>query len=104
MPLASNAPFDPTTSPCTCEGWSDQNGKPHEMCVCAKGAGGAERVLRFVMHVDGRLSSAQREWCLTEIDSVEGHRRADHEHDTDGELAHATIDAWTDYCRDKGLM
>lgn len=101
--MTSNAPFDPTSSPCTCEGWSDQDGKPHEMCACAK-AGGAERVLRFVMAADGRLSSGQRDWCLSEIDQIEGWKRADHEKDSDADLARATIDAWTDYCRDKGLM
>jgi hypothetical protein len=43
-------------------------------------------------------------WCLKEIDSVEGHSDDDHLKDTDAELARGVINAWTDYCRDKGLI
>lgn len=97
MLAGNNSPFDPAAVPCTCEG------EPNPNCICAA-AGGAEKVLRFVMAVDGVLSPAQREWCLCEISQVEGHTRADHESDSCADLARATLEAWTDYCRDKGLM
>lgn len=99
----TNSLFNALAVPCTCEGWSDESG----MCACANGRGeaaGAEKVLRFVMSVDGNLTPEQREFCLREIDKVEGHSRVDHEADSAPELAHATIDAWIDYCRDKGLL
>lgn len=104
MPVAKNAPFEASSVPCTCEGFCDKpDGSPSDHCLCAR-AGGAERVLRFVMETDGRLAPAQREWCLAEIDSIEGFRRQDYEASTDAEIASATIDAWIDYCRDKGML
>lgn len=72
--------------------------------MAPQSATGAEKVLRYVMAVDGNLTPQQREYCLTEIDRVEGHSRKDHEDDSHADLARATIDAWTDYCRDKGLL
>lgn len=93
----SNTLFNPLSVPCTCEGL------PEQMCVCAA-AGGAEKCLRYVMAVDGVLSTEQREWCLNEIDHIEGHSRADHEADSHADLARATLDAWTDYARDQGLL
>lgn len=50
------------------------------------------------------MTPAQREWCLQEIDGVEGYKRADYEPLTDAELARGVLDAWRDYCRDKGLL
>lgn len=50
------------------------------------------------------MTPEQREYCLSEIGQVEGHKRSDHETDSDGELAGAVIEAWTDYARDKGLL
>lgn len=97
--MPANTPFNALAVPCTCEGWSDESG----MCLCAQ-PNGAEKVLRFVMNVDGHLTPEQREYCLSEINQVEGHSRADHEKDSDTDLARATIDAWADYCRDKGLL
>lgn len=92
-----NALFNPLSVPCTCEGL------PENACVCGAGSG-AEKCLRYVMAVDGVLTPEQREFCLAEIDKVEGHSRAEHEQDSHAELARATLDAWTDYCRDKGLL
>lgn len=103
MSVATNAPFDPSAVPCTCEGFPDKDGKPSDACLCAQ-AGGAERVLRYVMEVDGRLSPGQREWCLSEIDGIEGFKRADYEKSSDADVARTTIDAWLDYCRDKGML
>lgn len=97
MPVATNAPFDPSLVPCTCEG------EPNPSCLCAQ-AGGAEKVLRYVMSVEGKLSPAQREWCLSEIDGVEGFKRADYDGASDADVARGTIDAWLDYCRDKGIL
>jgi len=94
-----NTPFDPLSVPCTCEGVGDERA----YCPCSQ-AGGAERVLRFVMAVDGRLDAQQREYCLAEIDKVEGHSRKDFEGASDADIARGTIEAWMDYCHDKGLL
>lgn len=70
-------------------------------CVCTE----TERQLRAFtagMPSMGQMTPAQREWCLSEIDSVEGWSRAEHEHDADHELARNVLNAWRDYCRDKG--
>lgn len=80
--------------PCQCTGSGyvdDETG-----CIC----GNTERVLR----AGAGLTAAQREWCLQEIDRVEGHSRKDHEGETDAELGQAVLSAWVDYCRDKGMM
>jgi hypothetical protein len=73
-------------------------------CVCPA----QERALRGWMRSDPMLpsmSEVQREWCLREIDQVEGHYRVDYEGiSSDEELARGVLNAWTDYCRDKGLM
>lgn len=49
------------------------------------------------------MTPEQREWCLSEIDQVEGYERADHEASSDEALADAVLAAWTDFCRDKGM-
>jgi hypothetical protein len=72
-------------------------------CVC----GMTERALRWWMsphHTWMPMTPEQREWCLAEIDSVEGYRRADYEDVPDSQLARGVLDAWRDYCRDKGLL
>lgn len=65
-----------------------------------------ERALRGWQ--DGRMAAPmtpdQRETCLAEIERVEGYSRGDHERDIDKELARTVLTAWTDYCRDKGLL
>jgi hypothetical protein len=50
------------------------------------------------------MTAQQREFCLAEIASVEGHSRADYETATDADLAAETLSAWVDFCRDKGLL
>lgn len=50
------------------------------------------------------MTDNQREWCLREIDQVEGFRRREHECDSDQDLARTVLDAWLDYCWDKGLI
>jgi hypothetical protein len=92
-----NTLFNSLLVPCVCEGLPDSH------CTCAQ-AGGAEKVLRFVIEVDGRLSDEQREWCFSEIDRVEGYSRKEFEGQSDAVIAHGVLNAWTDYCRDKGLM
>lgn len=49
------------------------------------------------------MTSEQREWCLGEIDNVEGFTRESFVAASDADLARGVIDAWLDYCRDKGL-
>jgi hypothetical protein len=69
-------------------------------CVCPD----AERALRAIARGDYELTDDAREWCLTEIDRVEGHSRVDHDGDADRHVANGVLSAWTDYCRDKGLL
>ena len=73
-------------------------------CICPT----EERALRGWMRGDPYIrdmSEDQREWCLREIERVEGHYREDHEGiSNDAELARGVLNAWTDYCRDKGLL
>jgi hypothetical protein len=74
-----------------------------EGCIC----GTDERVLRGYIGGVSTLqpmTQPQREWCLHEIHSVEGYDREEHESDSDSDLARTVLDAWTDYCRDKGIM
>lgn len=72
-----------------------------ECCVCPD----TERALRRVI-ADGsiKLDAEQREWCLREIDKVEGHGRNDYVGADDSTVAAGVLNAWVDYCRDKGLM
>lgn len=72
-------------------------------CVCGK----EERVLRGYVRQYPKLepmNTEQREWCLSEIDSIEGYDRKDCENYTDSDLANTVLAAWMDYCRDKGLF
>lgn len=72
-------------------------------CVCSKD----ERVLRGYMRNLADIhpmTAKQREWCLDQIDGVEGYRREDYETVSDALLANGVLDAWMDYCRDKGLL
>lgn len=68
-------------------------------CLCPL----RERYLRHVMARKQTLTPEQREWCKAEILQVEGYSQEDTEHD-DGNLAHTVLRAWTDFCRDKGLL
>ena len=72
------------------------------MAVCY----GAEMALRHYTYeiTLPPMTPEQREWCLEEIASVEGYRRAEFEDATDKELANGVMAAWADYCRDKGMM
>lgn len=91
------SPFDSVTvSTCCYEG-------DEIRCQC----GPAERVLRA--YIDGgiglpEMTQQQRDWCLSEIDSVEGYDRKDHETEADPQLARSVLSAWTDFCRDKGML
>lgn len=72
-------------------------------CICPA----QERVLRGYIRNDSNLpvmTPAQREWCLEEIDSVEGYDRKEYEPYSDADLASTVLHAWTDFCRDKGLL
>jgi len=50
------------------------------------------------------MTIEQRAYILDEIGSIEGYDRKDYESATDAEIAQAVLRAWTDYCRDKGLL
>lgn len=65
-----------------------------------------ERALRGWIRGEHKepMTAEQREWCLGQIERVEGYKRTDYEASADADLAHAVLDAWTDFCRDKGLL
>ena len=69
-------------------------------CAC----GPQERVMRAVVRGDAQLTPEQREWCLGEITKVEGYDHADYLSDNDVSVARGVLNAWTDFCRDKGLL
>lgn len=72
-------------------------------CVCPT----EEKALRGWMRSDAAMpamTTEQREYCLQEIGRVEGYDRSEWEDSTDKDLARGVISAWTDYCRDKGLL
>lgn len=76
---------------------------PGEPCVC----GIEERALRgWVRRAPDMLpmNDMQRGWCLNEIGRVEGYEAADYEALDDADLARGVLSAWTDFCRDKGLL
>lgn len=83
--------------PCQCFPDADD-----ESCVC----GDSERVLRgwICKAIVAPMTPEQREWALNEIASVEGYDRKHYEGLPDAELARGVLSAWTDYCRDKGLL
>lgn len=83
---------------CAC--WEPQDYEDGIGCAC----GDSERVLRAIQRGEIKLDDEQREWCRTEIDKVEGYSRSEYELADDLTLAHAVLCAWTDYCRDKGLL
>lgn len=82
------------TDTCWCFADEDQG------CMCPAG----ERALRRLTTGRGVMTDAQREWCFAEIDKVEGFSRADFEGLEDKYVAGGVLNAWTDYCRDKGLL
>jgi hypothetical protein len=79
-------------------------------CICNPPCGclcpDTERALRFVQTTPNNflLSDEQREWCLTEIGRVEGYDRKDFENAIPSDLARGVLSAWTDFCRDKGML
>ncbi|WP_158669926.1 hypothetical protein [Bradyrhizobium guangdongense] len=70
------------------------------VCAC----GDSERVLRAIQRGEVKLTDEQREWCLSEIESVEGYTRDEYAMADDITIAQGVMCAWTDYCRDKGLL
>lgn len=93
-------PFDHFRGlPCMCYGNIDE-------CVCPDG----EMALRHYakchimpVHPMPPMTVEQRDWCLREIDRVEGFESVDYERSTDSDLACTVLQAWIEYCRDKGL-
>lgn len=81
-----------------------------EGCYCYKDGrypcecGITEKFLRSIIANEQSLTQEQREWCLNEIDSVEGYERKHYESGPDELIANGVLSAWVDYCRDKGLM
>ena len=72
-------------------------------CSCMR----EERMLHAYSGGYGNLppmTAEERNWCLDEIESVEGYRRQDYEASSDAGLARGVLCAWTDFCRDKGQL
>lgn len=85
---------------CHCPGMGDFDGV--ELCACPAG----EKVIRAYAKgkPQPRMSAEQRDWCLSEIGQVESYSADDYRDETDANLAHGVLCAWTDFCRDKGLL
>ena len=91
--------FPNLSVPCCWDGTADA-GNP---CLC----GPEEKVLRAYQDRLPSLppmTNEQRKWCLDEIESIEGYDWLEYEGYSDHDLAHSVLRAWTDYCRDKGLL
>ena len=81
-------------------------------CICyGPDAGGClcpdtERVLRA--YIAGRpmppMTLEQREFCLTEISSIESFSRDEYKDANDTDLARGVLEAWASYCQDIGLL
>lgn len=71
-------------------------------CICGK----EERALRGFMagRIKDPMTAEQREYCLSQIDQIEGYSRAEYASTSDPDLAHGVLSAWVDYCRDKGVL
>ncbi len=91
-------PNYPTSNDCHC--FSDKEMAAN--CAC----GESEKALRG--WISGRIKEPmtpeQREWCYTEIENIEAHDRENYLKGTDAEVARGVLDAWMDFCQDKGLM
>lgn len=106
QPCAEGTTAFLTETPAPSAAWPDTAccmGTMHsDGCAC----GPEERALRG--WIAGRstqpMTAAQREYCFAEIERVEGYTRAEYEGADDALLARGVLDAWTDYCRDKGLL
>lgn len=87
-------PNPPPTSGCYCMD------KPAD-CVCGEN----EIHLRgWVAEKLPPMTPEQREWCLQEIQKVEGYNRQDYETSPDKDLANGVLRAWQSFCKDKGLI
>lgn len=73
---------------------------------CPCGEQSAERALRGFKRGEflQAMTREQREFCLRELEQIEGYSRDEHATDSDQDLAGTVLSAWVDYCRDKGLM
>ena len=71
-------------------------------CVCQD----LERALRAYTagYPMPPMTPEQREWCLAEVDRVEGYSREDYLTATDEQLARAVLLSWASYCQDIGLL
>lgn len=93
---------EPNFPVCPCQCVEACNAMNESHCMCPP----VERALRgYISNGQSRpMSPEEREWCLQEIDNVEGHSRNDHANETDSDLARGVMSAWVDYCQDKGMM
>jgi hypothetical protein len=98
VPMNDEMPDCPVNNLCAC--YRESANMP---CCC----GHTEKALRFwsagSIFAD-HMTGEQREWCLNEINRVEGYNRKDYEDSPDTDLARGVLLSWQDYCRDKGLL
>ena len=93
--------FEPTfagVESCIC----NPNPAGEDLCFCSD----LEKALRAYSAgmAMPAMTEGQRTYCLDEISRVEGYERKDYEASTEADLARGVLNAWTDYCRDKGLL
>jgi len=68
-------------------------------CLCSL----EERALRHCIAGKATLTPEQRKYCRDQIVAVEGYNETDAQ-GSDSDLAYTVLHAWTDYCRDKGML
>lgn len=96
--MRDEIPNCPLVEKCQC--YKDS---PPEHCICPP----TEKALRAWCRPEPGfqpMTPEQREWCLKEIDQMEGYRREDYQTCSDELLANGVLSSWVDYCRDKGLL
>ena len=68
-------------------------------CLCSL----EERALRHCIAGKATLTAEQHKYCHDQIVAVEGYSDSDTE-GSDADVANSVLRAWTDYCRDKGIL
>lgn len=68
-------------------------------CMCSL----EERALRHCIAGKATLTPGQRKYCRDQIVAVEGYDESDAQ-GSDADVADTVLRAWTDFCRDKGML
>jgi len=68
-------------------------------CLCSL----EERAIRHCIAGKATLTPEQRKYCHDQIVAVEGYDESDAQ-GSDADVASTVLRAWTDFCRDKGML